>query len=62
MDADEYDALPQEVKDILDTHNGDEGYIQCQRIVDELNVIGWTCDYDLGSGIFGVEPLTKDVV
>ena len=57
MDADEYDALPQEVKTILDTHNGDECYIQCQRIVDELNAIGWACEYDLGSGIFGVEPL-----
>ena len=62
MDAEQYDALPQEVKDILDTHNGDECYIQCQRIVDELNAIGWACEYDLGSGIFGVEPLTKDVV
>jgi len=57
MDAEQYDALPQEVKDILDTHNGDECYIQCQRIVDELKLIGWTCDYDLGSGIYDVKPI-----
>ena len=62
MTAEEYDALPQYVRNVLDTHDGDESYEQSQRIVDELNAIGWACEYDLGSGIFGVEPLTKDVV
>ena len=59
MTAEEYDALPQYVRNVLDTHDGDESYEQSQRIVDELNAIGWTCDYDLGAVIFDVRPLDK---
>lgn len=59
MTAEEYDALPQEVKDIFNTHDGDESYEECERIKNELNQIGWTCDYDLGAVIFDVKPIPQ---
>jgi hypothetical protein len=51
----EYDNLPQEVKDILDSFDIDkDAYKECDRIIDELNEIGWTADYGLSGEIYDV--------
>ena len=57
MTVEEYDALPQYVRDVLDKGDGDESYDECEMIKADLNEIGWTCDYDLGGVIFDVKPI-----
>lgn len=52
MTAEQYDNAPQEVKDILDTFNEEkDSYKECERIIEELNKIGYTADYYL-DGVF----------
>tara|TARA_R110001599_G_scaffold19026_1_gene73280 strand:+ start:170 stop:505 length:336 start_codon:yes stop_codon:yes gene_type:complete len=51
----EYDNFPQEVKAIVDTYDDNENlYEECRRIQKELEHIGWTCDYGLDGGVYGV--------
>lgn len=58
MTAEQYDNLPQNVKDILNSFDEEkDGYKECHRIFKALNKIGWTCDYDLSAEIFDIEPL-----
>jgi len=58
MEEEDYNALPEEVKAILDTWQ-DEGdkYQQCDRVIAELEKIGWTADYGLCGEIDSVYPL-----
>jgi len=53
----EYDNLPQEVKDILDSFDMNEADSdrECDRIIDKLNDIGWTADYGLSGEIYDVK-------
>jgi hypothetical protein len=52
----EYDNLPQEVKDILDSFDENkDSYQECDRIIDELEDIGWTADYGLSGEIYDVK-------
>jgi hypothetical protein len=55
MTAETYDNLPDEVKAIVDTWT-DEGdkYVECRRVINELEKIGWTGDYGLDGEIYGV--------
>ncbi len=59
MNEQEYSALPQEVKNILDVATGDESYEDCEQIKTNLNAIGWTCEYDLSASIYDVKQLEK---
>jgi len=57
----EYDNFPQEVKAIVDTYDDNENlYEECHRIQVELEVIGWTCDYDLSGEVYDVRPKVAD--
>lgn len=48
MDAQQYDDLPQPVKDIIGTYNDEENpYLECDRIIRELEPLGYTGDYGL---------------
>jgi hypothetical protein len=58
--AEEYDALPQIVKDVLDRFSTDENdYESCGKLVDALNKIGWTCDYYLDAEPYDLRRIIK---
>jgi hypothetical protein len=55
---DRLDQLPQEVKDVLKLHENDEHtYDSCSQLVDNLNKVGWTCEYYLDAEPFNLRPL-----
>ena len=59
MTPQEYDNAPQEVKNILDSYNENEdSYKECERIIKELNLIGWTADYYLDGVLFDLEHIS----
>ena len=58
MTAEEYDKLPENVKDIINSFDEDlDSYIECERIVSELNLIGYTAEYYLDGVLFNITPL-----
>ena len=57
MDEDEYNALPQEVKDVLDGFGETTSYTECQQVQFALSAIGWTCDYGLDASIYDVKRI-----
>jgi hypothetical protein len=60
MEPHEYDALPQEVKNILDSYDDNEElYKECVRIETELSGINYQCDYDLSGTIYDVKPMIQ---
>lgn len=56
MTSEEYDALPDNVRDILDQATGDEDYSDCANLVCQLEAIGWTAEYGLDAALFDVRP------
>lgn len=57
MTAEQYDNLPSDVKSIVDSWDDNkELYAECARIKDELNYLGWTCDYGLDGEVYDVRP------
>lgn len=42
-----YEELPQKVQDILLKHMSCEDYNGCEKLVKELESVGYTCDYGL---------------
>ena len=60
MEPQEYEALPEEVKNILDSYDDNEDlYKECVRIETQLAGIGYQCEYDLSGTIYDVKPLVK---
>jgi hypothetical protein len=55
MSEEEYDALPENIKEILNAHGFENDYDTCKAVQDALQQVGWTCDYDLGGSIFDVK-------
>jgi hypothetical protein len=54
----EYDELPNEVQVIVDTFNEDlSSYKECTRITNELELIGWTCDFGLDGELYDFEKI-----
>jgi hypothetical protein len=48
-----YDELPIEVQLILDKYSEmDDTYENCGNLVDDLESVGWTCDYYLDAEPF----------
>lgn len=56
----EFEHLPQKVQNVINTYNSDNSneYAEAQRIIDELNQIGWTADYDLSGTIYDIKKNT----
>lgn len=55
MTEKEYEALPLEIKDIVDSWDDNKSlYQECERIKNELEVKGWTCDYGLDGQVYDV--------
>lgn len=58
MTAEEYDNLPENVRDIINSFDEDlDSYIECERIISELNLIGYTAEYYLDGVLFNITPL-----
>lgn len=55
----DYDQFPVEVKTILGTFDENkDGYAECARMVNELNLIGWTAEYYLDAELYDVKPIS----
>ena len=55
-----YDNLPDYVKDIIHTYDDDkDGKKECERIHKKLKKTGWTCEYDFMGEITEVYPIIK---
>jgi hypothetical protein len=51
----QYKLLPIEVQAILDKYSEKENdYENCSNLVDELEQVGWTCDYGLDAEPFNL--------
>lgn len=58
MTAEDYDNLPDNVKDIINSFDEDlDSYVECERIISELNLIGYTAEYYLDEVLFNITPL-----
>ena len=58
MTSQEYELLPQEVKNIVDFWDEDmDLYVQANKIKTALEYIGWTCDYGLDGEVHTVRPI-----
>lgn len=58
MTAEDYDNLPEDVKNIVDSYDdNNDKYSECRRIKAELEQIGWTCDYGLEGEVYDVEKI-----
>jgi len=55
MTAKEYDNLPKEIKNIVDSWDDNKDlYSECDRIKKELEQKSWTCDYGLDGTLHNV--------
>jgi len=55
MTAENYDTLPQNIKDIVDSWDENKDtYKECARIIEDLKVVGWTAEYGLDGEIHSV--------
>lgn len=53
-----YEELPIEVQAVLDKFSECENdYENCGNLVDELETIGWTCDFYLDAEPYGLRPV-----
>lgn len=53
-----YEELPIEVQAVLDKFSECENdYENCGNLVDELETIGWTCDFYLDAEPYGLRPI-----
>ena len=60
MLATEYDALPKQVQDILESYdNNADLYKECVRIERVLSSVGYQCNYNLRGTIYDVKPKPK---
>jgi hypothetical protein len=55
-----YDELPIEIQMILDKYaEMDFTYENCGNLIDELEVLGWTCEYGLDAEPYDLRQLTN---
>lgn len=60
MTAEQYDSLPENIKGIVDSWDDNKNlYDECARIKQELECIGWTCEYGLDGMVYDVKPKRK---
>ena len=58
MIEEEYENLPEEIKNMLDSWDDNKYlYAECNRIRCELQKKGWTCDYGLDGIIYDVKQV-----
>ena len=53
-----YEDLPQNVLDVLSKHEeGDFSYKTCEALKNELEAIGYTCDYGLDASPYDLKKI-----
>lgn len=58
MTEQEYNNLPQDIKDVVDSWDDNKDiYAECRRIRSELEQMGWTCDYGLDGEVYDVRKV-----
>jgi len=58
MTEQEYDNLPQQIKEIVDSWDDNKNlYDECARIKHELNKRGFDCEYGLDGMVYDVAPI-----
>ena len=56
-----FDKLPIKVRNVLNNYLWCEfDYENCANLVDDLNKVGYTCEYYLNAEPFGLRRLTKE--
>jgi hypothetical protein len=56
------ELIPNEVEAILiKYYELDNTYENCANLVDELETIGWTCDYYLDAEPYGLRPMSVEL-
>ena len=59
------DQLPQEVLDVLEKHSetwdDKDGYQACSDLVDDLEKVGYTCDYGLSAEPYDLRKINLEV-
>lgn len=53
----EWDELPRYIQDILMLLDDTPTYDDCKMVIEILNMVGWTGDYDLDGGIIMVKEI-----
>lgn len=53
----QYETLPQDVQDVLESFGEVEGYEGCRALIDALELIGYTCDYGLDACPYGLRKI-----
>ena len=57
-----YETLPQEVQDVLmEFCDGDNSFEQCRALIDALEPLGYTCDYDLSGQPHSLRKINLEV-
>lgn len=57
---DEFDSLPKEVQDVLNSFDEDEdGYKECARVLEELKPLGYTFEYYLDAVPYNLKKIEK---
>lgn len=58
---DNYESLPQDVKDVLYKHSNCAGsYEKCNKLIQDLEAIGYTCDYGLDCVPYELKKINLD--
>jgi len=58
MEEQEYDGLPQNIKDVVDSWDDNEDiYAECKRIQRKLEQKGWMCDYGLDGMVYDIKKI-----
>lgn len=53
------ELLPKQVKEVLDKHtNMDNDYESCEKLVIDLNAVGYTCEYYLDAEPYDLRKMT----
>ena len=54
-----YETLPMEVQEVINNFSEkDNDYENCAKLVEELNAVGYTCDYGLDASPYDLKQIT----
>jgi hypothetical protein len=57
-----YNELPIEVKSVLEKYfEMENSYEFCANLVEDLEKVGWTCDYYLDAEPYGLRPIDVEL-
>lgn len=51
------ELLPEEVNKVINKYSEIESYVDCKKLVEELNILGYTCEYGLDAVPYDLKKL-----